>query len=110
MKIAVAGAGYVGLSLGTLLSVKNDVYILDVVHEKVEKINNRICPIEDEYIENYFKKKIKLTATLDYKEAWRLAWDKASVKERKKLFALPNWNNKVFKEITGIDAEKEINK
>ena len=70
MKIAVAGAGYVGLSLGTLLSVKNDVYILDVVHEKVEKINNRICPIEDEYIENYFKKKIKLTATLDYKEAF----------------------------------------
>ena len=70
MKIAVAGAGYVGLSLGTLLSVKNDVYILDVVPEKVEKINNRICPIEDEYIENYFKKKIKLTATLDYNEAF----------------------------------------
>ena len=70
MKIAIAGAGYVGLSLGTLLSVKNDVYILDVVPEKVEKINNRICPIEDEYITNYFKKKLKLTATLDYKEAF----------------------------------------
>jgi len=70
MKIAVAGAGYVGLSLGTLLSVKNDVFILDVVPEKVEKINNRICPIEDEYITNYFKKKLKLTATLDYKEAF----------------------------------------
>ena len=48
--------------------------------------------------------------TLDYKEAWRLAWNKVSVDERKKLFALPNWNNEVFKEITGIDAEKEINK
>ena len=70
MKIAVAGAGYVGLSLGTLLSVKNKVYILDVVPEKVEKINNRICPIDDEYITNYFKKKLNLTATLDYKEAF----------------------------------------
>ena len=48
--------------------------------------------------------------TLDYKEAWRLAWGKASINERKKLFALPNWNNDVFKEITGIDAEEEINK
>ena len=48
--------------------------------------------------------------TLEYKEAWRLAWNKTSVDERKKLFALPNWNNEVFKEITGIDAEKEINK
>ena len=47
--------------------------------------------------------------TLDYKEAWRLAWNKACIDERKKLFALPNWNNEVFKEITGIDAEKEIN-
>ena len=46
--------------------------------------------------------------TLDYKDAWRLAWNKASIKERKKLFELPNWDNEVFKEITGIDAEKEI--
>ena len=46
--------------------------------------------------------------TIDYKDAWRLAWNKASIKERKKLFKLPNWDNEVFKEITGIDAEKEI--
>lgn len=46
--------------------------------------------------------------TLDYKDAWRLAWDKASVNERKKLFDLPNWDNEVFKEITGIDAEAEL--
>ena len=46
--------------------------------------------------------------TLDYKDAWRLAWNKASVDERKKLFKLPNWDNEVFKKITGIDAEKEI--
>ena len=48
--------------------------------------------------------------TLDYKDAWRLAWDKASVEERKELFDLPNWDNEVFKEITGIDAEAEIKK
>ena len=46
--------------------------------------------------------------TLDYKDAWRLAWNKASIEERKKLFDLPNWDNEVFKKITGIDAEKEI--
>ena len=46
--------------------------------------------------------------TLDYKDAWRLAWNKASIEERKKLFDLPNWDNQVFKEITGIDAENEI--
>ena len=46
--------------------------------------------------------------TIDYKDAWRLAWNKASIKERKKLFELPNWDNEVFKEITGIDAENEI--
>ena len=48
--------------------------------------------------------------TLEYKDAWRLAWDKASKEEHKELFKLPNWNNKVFKEITGIDAEAEIAK
>ena len=47
MKIAVAGTGYVGLSLATLLSQKNEVVALDVIHEKVEMINNRISPIED---------------------------------------------------------------
>lgn len=54
MKIAVAGTGYVGLSLATLLSQKNEVIALDVIPEKVEKINNRISPIQDEYIEKYF--------------------------------------------------------
>ena len=48
--------------------------------------------------------------TINYKDAWRLAWNKASVKERKQLFELPNWDNKVFEEITGIDAETEIAK
>ena len=46
--------------------------------------------------------------TINYKDAWRIAWNKASIKERKELFELPNWDNEVFKEITGIDAEKEI--
>lgn len=71
MKIAVAGTGYVGLSLATLLSVKNEVVALDVIPEKVEKINNRISPIQDEYIEKYFAEKdLNLRATLDYKEAF----------------------------------------
>ena len=57
MKIAVAGTGYVGLSLATLLSQKYEVVALDVIPEKVEKINNRISPIKDEYIENSLEKK-----------------------------------------------------
>ena len=70
MKIAIAGTGYVGLSLATLLSQKNEVIALDIIHEKVEMINNRISPIKDEYIEKYFKEKeLNLKATLDYKEA-----------------------------------------
>ena len=72
MKIAVAGTGYVGLSLATLLSVKNEVIALDIIEEKVDMINNRISPIKDEYIEKYFKeKKLNLKATLDYKEAFK---------------------------------------
>lgn len=71
MKIAVAGTGYVGLSIATLLSQKHEVIALDVIPEKVEKINNRISPIQDEYIEKFFKEKeLKLKATLDYKEAF----------------------------------------
>ena len=71
MKIAIAGTGYVGLSLATLLSQKNEVVALDVIPEKVEKINNRISPIQDEYIEKYFaEKELNLKATLDYKEAF----------------------------------------
>ena len=71
MKIAVAGTGYVGLSLATLLSQNNEVVALDVIPEKVEKINNRISPIQDEYIEKFFKEKeLNLRCTLDYKEAF----------------------------------------
>ena len=74
MKIAVAGTGYVGLSLATLLSQNNEVVALDVIPEKVEKINKRISPIQDEYIEEYFKSKnLNLKATLDYKEAFENA-------------------------------------
>ena len=70
MKIAVAGTGYVGLSLATLLSQKNEVIALDIIPEKVEMINNRISPIRDEYIEKYFKEKnLNLKATLEYEEA-----------------------------------------
>ena len=71
MKIAVAGTGYVGLSLATLLSQNNEVIALDVIPEKVEKINNRISPIKDKEIEDFFKTKdLNLRATLDYKEAF----------------------------------------
>lgn len=72
MKIAVAGTGYVGLSLATLLSQNNEVYALDVVPSKVDMINNRISPIKDDYIEKYFKEKeLNLKATLDYREAFK---------------------------------------
>ena len=71
MKIAIAGTGYVGLSLAILISQKNEVVALDVIPEKVEMINNRISPIEDKEIKEYFKtKKLNLKATLDYKEAF----------------------------------------
>ncbi len=70
MKIAVAGTGYVGLSLATLLSQNNEVIALDIIPEKVEMINNRISPIKDEYIEKYFKEKsLNLKATINYKDA-----------------------------------------
>lgn len=72
MKIAVAGTGYVGLSLATLLSVKNEVVALDVIPEKVDMINERISPIKDEQIEYFFKNiKLNLKATLDYNEAFK---------------------------------------
>ena len=71
LKIAVAGTGYVGLSMATLLSQHHEVVAVDVVPEKVEKINNRISPIQDDYIEKYFaEKKLNLRATLDGAEAY----------------------------------------
>lgn len=72
MKIAVAGTGYVGLSLATLLSIKNEVYAYDIDKEKIELINKRISPIKDEYIEKYFKEKeLNLKATPEYKESFK---------------------------------------
>ena len=72
MKIAVAGTGYVGLSIATLLAQHNKVYAVDIIAEKVEKINNRIAPIQDEYIEKYLKEKeLNLTATLDGAKAYK---------------------------------------
>lgn len=71
MKIAIAGTGYVGLSIATLLAQHNEVVAVDIIAEKVDKINNRISPIQDEYIEKYFKEKeLNLKATLDTKEAY----------------------------------------
>ncbi|MBQ8837134.1 MAG: nucleotide sugar dehydrogenase [Clostridia bacterium] len=72
MKIAVAGTGYVGLSIATLLAQHNEVAAVDIIPEKVEKINNRISPIQDDYIEKYFaEKKLNLTATLDAVSAYK---------------------------------------
>ena len=72
MKIAVAGTGYVGLSIATLLAQHHQVTAVDVIPEKVEKINNRMSPIQDEYIEKYFaEKELNLTATLDGASAYK---------------------------------------
>lgn len=71
IKVAVAGTGYVGLSIATLLSQHHQVTAVDVIPEKVDKINRRISPIQDEYIEKYFaEKELHLTATLDGKAAY----------------------------------------
>ncbi|NBA65649.1 UDP-glucose 6-dehydrogenase HasB [Streptococcus pyogenes] len=75
MKIAVAGSGYVGLSLGVLLSLQNEVTIVDILPSKVDKINNGLSPIQDEYIEYYLNKvsKLSIKATLDSKAAYKEA-------------------------------------
>ena len=71
LKIAVAGTGYVGLSIATLLSQHHKVMAVDIISEKVEMINNKKSPIQDEYIEKYLaEKELNLTATLDAKEAY----------------------------------------
>ena len=71
MKIAVAGTGYVGLSVATLLAQKNEVIAVDILPEKVEMLNKKVSPIQDEYIENYLKEKnLNLRATLDAKDAY----------------------------------------
>ena len=72
MKIAVAGTGYVGLSIATLLAQHNEVVAVDIVPEKVEMINQRRSPIQDEYIEKYLaEKELDLTATMDAEKAYR---------------------------------------
>lgn len=74
MKIAVAGTGYVGMSLAVLLAQNNQVTAVDIIPEKIEKINQRISPIQDEYIEKYLsEKELNLTATLDGIEAYKEA-------------------------------------
>ena len=74
LKIAVAGTGYVGMSIATLLAQHHEVIAVDVVPEKVEKINQRISPIQDEYIERYLAEKpLRLTATLDAEAAYKEA-------------------------------------
>ena len=74
IKIAVAGTGYVGLSIATLLSQHHHVTAVDVIPEKVEKLNNRVSPIQDDYIEKYLaEKELNLTATLDGKSAYKNA-------------------------------------
>lgn len=72
MKIAVAGTGYVGLSIATLLAQHNTVTAVDIIPEKVELINNRKSPIQDDYIEKYLaEKELDLTATLDAESAYK---------------------------------------
>ncbi len=74
MEIAVAGTGYVGMSIATLLAQHNHVTAVDVTPEKVEKINSRISPIQDDYIEKYLaEKELDLTATLDGESAYKNA-------------------------------------
>jgi UDPglucose 6-dehydrogenase len=74
MQIAVAGTGYVGLSIATLLAQHHEVLAVDIVPEKVDMINHRQSPIQDEYIEKYFaEKELNLTATLDAEQAYKKA-------------------------------------
>ena len=74
MRIAVAGTGYVGLSIATLLAQHNEVVAVDIVPEKVDLINRRKSPIQDEYIEKYLaEKELNLTATLDAETAYKNA-------------------------------------
>ena len=74
LRIAVAGTGYVGLSIATLLSQHHDVTAVDVLAEKVDEINQRVSPIRDEYIERYFAEKtLRLVATTNAREAYAKA-------------------------------------
>ena len=73
LKIAVAGTGYVGLSIAVLLSQHHEVKAVDIIPEKVDMINRRQSPIQDEYIEKYLaEKELNLTSTLDAESAYRM--------------------------------------
>ena len=110
MKIAVAGTGYVGLSLATLLSQDNEVYALDIIPDKVDKINSRVSPIHDEYIEKFFKEKnLNLTATLDYKEAFKdakyvIISTPTNYDEEKNFFDTSSVENVIEKVISMADS------
>lgn len=91
MKIAVAGTGYVGLSLATLLAQHNEVKAVDIIPEKVELINNKKSPIQDDYIEKYLAEKdLNLVATLDaemaYKDAEFVYRCTDQLRQQKELF------------------------
>ena len=89
MNIAVAGTGYVGMSIATLLAQHNHVIAVDVIPEKVEKINNRISPIQDDYIEKYLaEKELDLTATLDGASAYKDA-DFVVITTHRRTFLIP---------------------
>lgn len=99
MKIAVAGAGYVGLSIATLLAQNNKVTLVDVIPDKVEKVNNHISPIQDDYIEKYLKEKnLDLVATLDgvsaYKDADFIVIASPTNYDPVKIFLIQNMLNK----------------
>jgi len=92
-KIAVAGTGYVGLSLGVLLSQHHQVVAVDIVQAKVDMINNKKSPIQDDYIEKYLAEKdLNLTATLDAKAAYKWAQEDEAKKPPKK--GIPDYSCK----------------
>ena len=110
IKIAVAGTGYVGLSIATLLSQHHHVTAVDVIPEKVEKLNNRISPIQDEYIEKYLaEKQLNLVATLDGKAAYK---DADFVVSYPKLIDGESYaeENEAIRTITDVERMKEAAK
>jgi UDPglucose 6-dehydrogenase len=83
MKIAIAGTGYLGLSLAVLLSQHNEVVALDIIKEKADMINNKISPISDKEIEEYLKtKELNLTATIDKQKAYKDAEYEVHTRDR----------------------------
>ena len=113
MKIAVAGTGYVGLSLATLLAQEHEVVALDIVQQKVDMINNRVSPIQDREIEQYFKeKKLNLKATIDYKEAFKnakfiIVSTPTNYDDKKNYFDTTSVED-VIKKIIGMDIDTTI--